>query len=81
MSKIIKSQILAQIASQKELIRTAISNVKEIKTGLKGQQEKNNTFGPCPDDYIETHQIRKVLEVLGHSVNLKQAEEILKNFP
>jgi len=52
---------LSQIASQKELIRTAIRSVKELLAQSKIKSDQQIERGECPDDQIEAHHIRKVL--------------------
>ena len=48
MSKILKSQMFTQIASQKELIRTAIQNVKELTASSRIQSDQQIDTGECP---------------------------------
>jgi hypothetical protein len=72
--------LTSQIASQKELIRTAIQNVKAMSSKAQITSDQHLDFEKCPEDQIESYHLRKVLEVLGQSVNLKQSEEILLQF-
>jgi hypothetical protein len=43
--KLIASQLTSQIASQKELIRTAIQNVKAMSSSTKIQSDQHIEFG------------------------------------
>lgn len=54
--------------------------MKELSAGSRISSDQHLDKGKCPDDQIEATHLRKVLEVLGHSCNLKEAETILESF-